>query len=228
VTVRTVAWVDGIGKLTKQELVALLHASDRIGTDVSNLASCIGFETGKTFSPSILNRAGSGAVGEIQFMPNTARSLGTTTAELAAMTFIAQLEYVVKYFSWFKGKDLNSVEALYSAIFWPAMIDKTNDYVVTISTALGKVYRQNAGFDVNHDGTITRGEICAAIRKYRATADGNPMIEIPEPDDVFLSDVEKREFANLVMRTSEEATEDFRAGSPLPDDDEPPPTVPTA
>jgi hypothetical protein len=219
--VRTVAWLDGIGKLTKQELAASAHAADRIGTDVSNLLTCIGFETGETFSPSIVNRAGSGATGLIQFMPSTARSLGTTTAELAAMTFTQQLEYVVRYFSWFKGKNLDSVEALYSAIFWPAMIEKTNDYVVTLDPT-SQTYRQNAGFDLNHDGTITRGEICAAIRKYRATADKNPMIEIPDPDDAFLTEADKRDFASLVLRTSEEATEAFRAGSPIPDDDAPP------
>ena len=43
-----------------------------------------------------------------------------------------------------------------------------------------------------------------------------------------MTEDEKRELANLVDRTSSEATEDFRRGSPLPDDDEPPPTLPNA
>lgn len=48
--------------------------------DPSYLMACIAFETGETFSPAIKNSAGSGAVGLIQFMPSTAKALGTTTA----------------------------------------------------------------------------------------------------------------------------------------------------
>ena len=42
--------------------------------------------TGDIFRANIKNAAGSGAVGLIQFMPSTARSLGTTSERLAAMT----------------------------------------------------------------------------------------------------------------------------------------------
>ncbi len=235
---RTVAWVNGIGSLTAPDLYALLHAADRIGTGVSNLAACEGFETGQSFNPAEPNRAGSGARGVIQFMPKTMCALlgmpftedtaKIASARFCAMTFIEQQEWTVKYFSWFKGKDLSSLEDLYSAIFWPAMIGKPGDYIVTLDPA-SKVYRQNAGFDLNKDGRITKAEICAAIRKYRATGDDKPEIEIQDPDALPLTEEDKRAIQALVLRTSEEETEDWRRGSPLPsEDDEEPPTEPNS
>lgn len=227
----TVAWVRGIGRLSAAELHALDLAATAIGTPVDALAAVIAFETGGTFDPAVVNHAGSGATGLIQFMAATAKSLGTTTAALAAMTFTEQLEYVVKYFRWFKTK-LDTLEKLYCAVFWPAAIDKPDDYVVgTVGSA---VYRQNAGFDLsgNKDGKITRAEICAAVRKVLEAAASKPRIEIPEIDgsSVPFTDDEKRAILNLVDKTSSEATEEFRRGSPIPipDDEEPPPTKPNA
>ena len=52
-------------------------------THASWLMSCMAFESGETFSPSVRNAAGSGATGLIQFMPSTAKDLGTSTTELA-------------------------------------------------------------------------------------------------------------------------------------------------
>lgn len=53
--------------------------------------------TGERFRANTVNRA-SGATGLIQFMPSTAKQLGTTTDKLAAMTEVDQLDYVAKYF----------------------------------------------------------------------------------------------------------------------------------
>jgi hypothetical protein len=60
-------------------------ASD-VRTDPNFLIAATTFETGRSFSASQFNKAGSGAVGVIQFMPSTAESLGTTSVVLAAMT----------------------------------------------------------------------------------------------------------------------------------------------
>ena len=62
------------------------------------------FESERTFSPSITNRAGSGAVGLLQFMPQTCASLGVTTDEMAAMTAEAQLGYVKAYLEPWAGR----------------------------------------------------------------------------------------------------------------------------
>ncbi len=249
---RTVAWVNGIGRLTGADLYALLHAADRIGTGVSNLAACEGFETGGTFNPAEPNRAGSGARGVIQFMPKTMCALlgmpfTEDTAKIAsvrfcAMSFIEQQEFVVKYFAWYKGKNLSTLEALYCAVFWPAAIEKPDSYVIARRpppelpkaqwTFEHKAYVQNEGFDRfgNKDGVVTRAEVVAAIRKYRATGDDKPEIEIQDPDALPLTEEDKRAIQALVLRTSEEETEDWRRGSPLPseEDDPEPPTEPNA
>lgn len=141
---------------------------DPDGEGTNNLLACMAFESGETFSPSIKNGAGSGATGLIQFMPSTARSLGTTTDKLAKMTQLQQLNYVYKYFAPHKGK-LKNLGDIYMAILWPAGIGKADTWVLWDSKSRPTVYRQNSGLDVNKDGVITRGEALKKIReKYEA------------------------------------------------------------
>ena len=64
---------------------------------VSYLLSCMAFETAGTFSPSVQNGK-TKATGLIQFMPTTAKDLGTTIEALKAMDFMTQLDWVFKYF----------------------------------------------------------------------------------------------------------------------------------
>lgn len=60
------------------------------------LADLMAFETGGTFSTSISNPSG-GARGLIQFMPETAAELGTSTEALGRMSRTEQMKYVEKY-----------------------------------------------------------------------------------------------------------------------------------
>jgi hypothetical protein len=133
-----------------------------LGIDASWLMACMAFESGQTFSPSIRNAAGSGAVGLIQFMPQTAAALGTSTAELAAMSPEAQLEFVADYFRPRTGR-LRNLGDVYGAILWPAMIGKPDSFVVfdKADPDHPKLYLQNQGLDFNKDGKVTRGEACA-------------------------------------------------------------------
>lgn len=97
----------------------------RIGANPSDVVSVMGFETGNTFDPSIRNKAGSGATGLLQFMPSTARGMGTTTDELAKMTVEQQLPYAEKYWTsnpTFRGK-LGSLENLAASVFYPPWIN---------------------------------------------------------------------------------------------------------
>jgi hypothetical protein len=126
------------------------------------LMAAMAFETGETFSPSITNAAGSGAVGLIQFMPATAKALGTTTAALATMTAEAQLEYVGRYFLPKRGR-LSTIEDTYMAILYPAAIGRPDGK--TLFSRPATVYQQNMGLDTNRDGNITIREAAAAVRK---------------------------------------------------------------
>ena len=57
----------------------------RLKMEPGSLLAVMNFETGGTFDPAVKNRAGSGATGLIQFMPSTAKGLGTSTDALAKM-----------------------------------------------------------------------------------------------------------------------------------------------
>lgn len=134
------------------------------------LMACMAFESGETFSSSVKNAAGSGATGLIQFMPQTAAVLGTTTQELAAMTPLSQLNYVRKYFMPYKGK-LKSLDDVYMAILWPVAVGKQDEYALfTSQLGRSKAYLQNAGLDTNKDGVVTKHE--AAGKVYTKLAKG--------------------------------------------------------
>jgi hypothetical protein len=141
--------------------------SGRLGCDPSDLMSCMAWESGRSFSPSVKNMAGSGATGLIQFMPKTAIGLGTTTANLAAMSAEQQLDYVERYFQPFKGK-LTSLADLYMAILWPLAVGKPLEYVLWDERSKPTTYRQNSGLDANRDGMITKAECSAKLYAMKA------------------------------------------------------------
>ncbi len=100
------------------------------------------------------NGAGCGAVGLIQFMPQTAGLLHTPTAKLAAMTALAQLDYVDLYFCPWRGR-LHNLADLYFAILWPAGVGKPDKAILFEKGGdHSKLYLQKkTGLDLNHDGT---------------------------------------------------------------------------
>jgi hypothetical protein len=138
--------------------------ADGLGCDPSDLMACMAWETGRKFTADVRNAAGSGAVGLIQFMPQTAGQLHTTTAKLAAMTALDQLSYVDLYFRPWRGR-LHNLGDLYCAILWPAGVCEPDSAVLFEKGGdHPKLYLQNAGLDLNHDADITRGEVTAKVR----------------------------------------------------------------
>lgn len=157
----TLAWGARVSE-TFRERVKWIGAD--LGLDPSDLMACMAFESGETFSASVRNAAGSGAVGLIQFMPQTALMLGTTTEKLRAMTAEDQLNYVHKYFAPSKGR-LHNLGDIYMAILWPAGIGKSDDWnLFTKGGPRPVLYLQNKGLDFDHDGDVSRGEALKAIR----------------------------------------------------------------
>jgi hypothetical protein len=132
---------------------------DELGLDPDWLMACMHWESGGSFSASVRNAAGSGAVGLIQFMPKTAVTLGTSVDKLAAMTAEDQLNFVYRYFLPHDGK-LKSLADTYMAILWPAAIGKPDGYAIFSE---GIAYKQNAGLDVNNDGSVTKAECAAKV-----------------------------------------------------------------
>jgi hypothetical protein len=133
-----------------------------LGCDPNFLMAAMAFETGGSFSPSEKNKAGSGATGLIQFMPNTAIGLGTTTAALAKMSAEDQLDFVAKYFDRQKGK-LHTLEDVYMAILLPTAVGKTDNHVLFQKPSTA--YDQNKGLDLNNDGQVTKAEAASKVRE---------------------------------------------------------------
>jgi soluble lytic murein transglycosylase-like protein len=98
-----------------------------LGIEADYLMAAMAFESAETFRANIKNAAGSGATGLIQFMPSTARSLGTTAEKLALMTPEDQLNYVYKYFRPYKGR-LKTLSDVYMAILWPKGVGQPESY----------------------------------------------------------------------------------------------------
>jgi hypothetical protein len=142
----------------KQKVIQISH---EIGIDPNHLMAVMAFETGGSFNPSEENPL-SRATGLIQFMPSTARNLGTSIDQLRTMTAVQQLDFVRKYFLPFKNK-LKNIEDTYMAVLLPKAIGTPNDSVLW---EIGTIqYEQNSGLDLNRDGTITKAEAAAQVIK---------------------------------------------------------------
>ncbi len=111
------------------------------------------------------------AVGLIQFMPSTAKALGTSTTALYAMTDIEQLSFVERFYKPNASRLRRPVD-VYMAVFMPAFIGsagetvlgrKGDSKVLYGSTTLDTVYTQNAGFDSTKRGYFTVGDIGAKV-----------------------------------------------------------------
>lgn len=128
------------------------------------LMACMAWESGRSFSPSVVNGAGSGAVGLIQFMPSTAKGLGTSTAALAAMTAEQQLDYVQHYFAPYRGK-LQVLSDVYMVILWPAAVGKSDATILWNKDTRPTTYQENKGLDGDHNGEITKAEAAARVHE---------------------------------------------------------------
>jgi hypothetical protein len=152
-----IAW----GKKVSPEFKAkVIEICANLAMDPNFLMSAMAFESGESFSPSVKNPVSS-ATGLIQFMAATAIGLGTTTAALAAMTAVDQLDFVEKYFNPFNGR-LKTIEDTYMAILFPAAIGKDNTFVLFSKPS--KAYAQNAGLDADKDGNVTKAEAAAMVK----------------------------------------------------------------
>ena len=101
----------------------------------------------------------SGATGLIQFMPSTARGLGTTTAVLKRMNNVQQLDYVLAYLRPYKGRMKRWID-VYLAVFYPRAMGNPN-FVITSDI----VAKQNKIFDLNKDLDISVKEIETVLRR---------------------------------------------------------------
>jgi hypothetical protein len=136
-----------------------------LGVKYSDLIAIMKQESG--VNPQARNSM-SGATGLIQFMPDTARRLGTTTDDLYKMDGVQQLDYVYKYFK-MTGVGNGTLGDLYMAVFMPKYVGYDNATVLGKYGApgfSGKVYAQNKGLDRNRDGEITVADVKQSVQRF--------------------------------------------------------------
>ena len=125
----------------------------KLGVDPKDLLRIMKFETAGTMSPGKTNNK-SQAVGLIQFMPDTARGLGTSSEELAQMSAVEQLDYVYRFYAP-KVKPGMDVGDLYMLTFMPRYVHEKDDTVLGregggklpgTNLSMDAIWRQNPGF----------------------------------------------------------------------------------
>ncbi|WP_298577619.1 LysM peptidoglycan-binding domain-containing protein [uncultured Luteimonas sp.] len=173
--------LQGNPNVTEAFLRGVEEMAGRLGTRPEYILAVMSFETGGSFSPGVRNGVGSGATGLIQFMPTTARELGTSTDALARMSAVEQLEYVERYFAQRSDPgDLNTLEGVYTTVLYGS---PRPDPGSTLFSQGGAAYRMNAPLDLNRDGRITAGEATSFVRN-KIDGDAPAPIEgaPPRPD----------------------------------------------
>jgi hypothetical protein len=147
--------------------MAIKELSDKLFVPEEWLLRLFRIESGN--NPRAVNKT-TGATGLIQFMPATARRLGTTCAALKCMDYDAQLDYVYKYLCPYARRFMQFSD-LYFAVFFPAAIGKPDDYVLKSSSlSASKIAQQNKCYDVNKDGRLNVGEVKQIIEKFKNVA----------------------------------------------------------
>ncbi|OPK06719.1 hypothetical protein BZ164_00920 [Pseudomonas veronii] len=133
------------------------------------LMAVMAFETGYTFSPAERNQ-GSSATGLIQFLQSTAVALGTTTARLARMTAVQQLDWVEKYYKAVPASRIKNLGDAYLAVLFPAAIGRPDAFVMwqRDTGQYQREYADNSGLDREKKGYITRGDAVSVVNNsYR-------------------------------------------------------------
>lgn len=150
---------EGLVKTNREEFYTELEAvAGRLGIPSHWLEFCIWFETAKTMDHTIQSSK-TKATGLIQFMPLTAKSLGTTVDALKEMTNVQQLKYVEKYL-WPYRNRFKSFTDVYLTIFFPVAVGRPDSFIIEAGRLKASVIaKQNPVFDINEDGQITKAEI---------------------------------------------------------------------
>jgi peptidoglycan hydrolase-like protein with peptidoglycan-binding domain len=146
----------------------------KLGVDPKDLLRIMKFETGGSMSPSEQSGTSS-AVGLIQFMPDTARRLGTTSQELARMSAIEQLDYVYRFYDMNGVKPGMGVGDLYMLTFMPLYAKEKDDTLLGqqgggllpgTKLSMDTIWRQNPSFGKSRGKSyFTVGDVKSTIER---------------------------------------------------------------
>lgn len=144
-------------------LAKVKQIAQRVNCDYRDLLAVMNSESG--INSTAVNKS-SGATGLIQFMPSTARGMGTSTSALKAMTPIQQLDYVERFLlknkavAGFASSEHLSGGQLYALVFLPARAKRQ-----VLTQAGEKFYNANKGLDLDKDGKISIQDLDLQVRK---------------------------------------------------------------
>jgi hypothetical protein len=129
----------------------------RLDMDAMGLLTVMDYETSGTFKTDKKNKYG--ATGLIQFTPQTAKELATTTKLLAEMSQREQLLYIENFFRTRKNKiDYSNPQNIALTVIWPSAIAREDDATLFSRKSDKTAYRRNSRLDLNKDGKVTVGE----------------------------------------------------------------------
>jgi hypothetical protein len=154
--------------------------------DPDLLLAVMSFETAGTFDPRITSGGKdfddnpNAATGLIQFTKKYAPPMvGKTTAELAQMTAVEQLDYVAKWYD----KTLTKAPArrvdYYLAVFAPAAIGKPDAHV--IYPAGSNAAKSNPGMQ-GPSGDVTVASVRAKFEPFAAAQEAKPRVTVQLAD----------------------------------------------
>ncbi|MEO1449119.1 MAG: transglycosylase SLT domain-containing protein [Bacteroidota bacterium] len=144
-------------------VAGVYETADRLGVPADWLMAVIYAESG--FRAEVVNRAGSGARGLIQFMPASATEVGLSWAALPDMPAHVQLPFVEAYFAMVAERygPYENLTDFYLAVLYPRARGQGRDYELYARPS--RAYRQNAGLDENRDGRVQVLDIELRLRR---------------------------------------------------------------
>jgi hypothetical protein len=123
------AKISGGGKTSSEFNKKLQQVADKLGINVNDLYKIIKIESAGSFSPSS-HDPNNVSVGLIGFTEPTAKSLGTSKAELSQMSAVDQLDYVYNFYKMVGAKPGDDVGTLYMRTFMPAFVNSPDNTVL--------------------------------------------------------------------------------------------------
>jgi len=132
------------------------------GYDPVGVASVIELESARSWSPAIhgpkvFTKPPGYPIGLIQFSPDTAQSMGTSTAELEQMSFGQQVQFVKAYYDKYGGPGQFRDPGDYYLAGWGTSPNSPDDKVLAKEGEVA--YDKNKGLDVDGNGLITAGDL---------------------------------------------------------------------
>lgn len=122
------------------------------------------------------------ATGLIQFMPDTAKTLGTTVDALKGMTLSEQAPYILDYFKRIMGQAGKATIPgdLYMMTFYPKYLNNDDDDIIADKNGpYPKVWEQNPGLRCTPEGPITVG--CVRSKGIPKSLPSTPFPSVDDP-----------------------------------------------